>query len=176
MGSDKVLTYEEYLRGFETIGGMTESRMTSIRESFTVDKYNKMSTQYQNRYSKNLNILISRVVSFWEIWHFDFSFKPGGYSNIIPPARPMANLINIVFLMPMFLFFPIGLFYSIKKNHIYIQIICIFILSHWVLHSVVHYIPRYRIPILPFIFMVAWYGIFMLYKGIMHKCEDGLIV
>jgi len=172
MGADKILAYEEYLKEFGTIAGMTESRMASIREAFTIDKYNKMTAKFQRKYSKNINKYISRLVNFWKIWQFDFSFKPGGYANIIPPARPITNLVNIAFLTPMFLFFAVGLLYCIRKNQIYIQIICIFVLSHWLLHILVHYIPRYRLPILPLIFVVSWYGIFELSKKIFPKKEN----
>lgn len=169
IGADKIMSYEEYLKRFEATGGMTESRMVSIRKAFTVDKYNKMVTQFQRRYSRNISKYISRLISFWRIWQFDFSFSPGGDPRIVPPARPSANLFNIFFLTPMFIFFPVGLFYCIRKNQIFIQILCIFVLSHWLLHSIVHYISRYRIPLFPFIFIVAWYGLFELDKRILLK-------
>lgn len=162
MGPTEIMPYEDYLNSFAAGGGMTESRMGRIREAFTKEKYEQMVKDYERKYNKGYWRIISRLTGFWEIWQFDFSFNWGGDTRIRPPARLEANVVNILILTPMFLFFVIGVFYAFYKKAIFVQILSLFILSHWILHAYVHYIPRYRITVLPLIFLVAWYGIYQL--------------
>ncbi|MFW6046629.1 MAG: ArnT family glycosyltransferase [Candidatus Woesearchaeota archaeon] len=174
---DKLLSYEECLDRFENISGMTASRMENIRKNFTKEKYHQMVKNYKNKYDNSYAKYISRLTGFWEIWEFDFSFGFGGDTRISPPARKKANLVNIVVLTPMFLFFIIGLFYAFYRNNIFFQFLVYFVISHWLLHALVHYISRYRITVLPLIFIIAWYGIYQLaeHTGILNKAEKVML-
>ena len=164
MTPDKIYTYEEYMKRFESISGMTESRMKRIREGFTNDKYRRMVKNYKEKYDNTYSIYLSRLKGFWDIWQFDFSFGYGGDTRISPPDRLVANLVNIVFLLPMFVFFAFGVYYAFLKKQFYLQLLILIVLAHWVLHAMVHYISRYRITVLPLIFLVAWYGLYELFR------------
>jgi hypothetical protein len=165
MQQNVILSYDQYLEGFKNISGMTESRMTGIRERFTEEKYVQMVREYENKYNGGYRKVISRLAGFWRIWQFDFSFKYGGDTRIVPPARLSANIINILFLTPMFLFFIAGVVYGFYNKAVFIQMVSIFILSHWILHGYIHYISRYRVTVLPLIFLVGWYGIYRVFQS-----------
>lgn len=173
MMPDELFSYEEQLEKIENWTGMTDSRMENIRKNFTREKYRQMVENYKNKYDDSYAKYVSRLTGFWEIWQYDISFGFGGDTRISPPPRKIANLGNIVVLTPMFLFFILGLFYSFYRNNIFFQFLVYFVISHWLLHALVHYISRYRITVLPLIFIIAWYGIYQLaeHTGILNKAE-----
>jgi 4-amino-4-deoxy-L-arabinose transferase-like glycosyltransferase len=164
IGYTEIKSYEEQLEQFENRSGMTVARLESIKKDFTERKYLDMVSEYKQKNSRPYYKYLSRLKGFWNIWQFDFSWNYGDDTRIIPPARKSANLLNITFLTPMFLFFAVGVFYAVIKRQVFIQMLSIFVFSHWILHILVHYISRYRITILPTIFFIAWYGIYELSK------------
>jgi len=167
--ANEFFSYEEYLERFEDISGMTSSRMDNIKGLFTKEKYQQMINAYEKKYSKPYSKYLSRLKGFWNIWQFDFSFSYGGDTRIMPPARLSANLINIIMLTPMFLFFIPGIIYSLRRKTILLQILILIVLSHWILHGFIHYITRYRITVMPLIFLISWYGIYEICKIFLTK-------
>jgi len=165
--------YQEYYQSFSKITGWSKSRVRSAEKAFTREKYTRMVEDYRSFYSKPYAKYLSRLSGFWNIWRFDFHFNYGGDTRLLPPNRPIVNLIDMVFLIPVFLLFPVGLIFGLVRKDLIIQTLSLFVLSHWILHAFVHYIPRYRKTVLPFIFMVAFYGIYQVGRLIIHKTLEG---
>lgn len=74
----------------------------------------------------------------------------------IPAMYKSTDIINfgiiVVFLTP-------GIYQAIKLKQKFILFLVVLLTAHIVLHAYTHYITRYRLTILPAIFLIALYGI-----------------
>ncbi len=167
--SERIMSYEEYLQDLDQREGWSPSRIERAKDEFSSKKYDELRSRHDWIKSRGYYKYISRLLEFWRIWRFDFSLGPGDDPRIIPPSRPLINLINILYLLPMFLFFPVGLIFSIRKREAIMVVAGSIVLMHWLLHALVHYIERYRVPVLPLLFLVSWYGLHYLITGCLNK-------
>lgn len=159
--SDKFDTYKEYKENILN-SGFSDSRIEYFKKHFNREKFEQMKTDY-NAF-EGFNKYWSRFKGFFEIYPADMRFGFGGDTRITPPPSTIRKLTTSVFLAPMFIFMTIGLFFSIKKKNYFFLCLFVTILAHILLHSYIHYIPRYRLTILPAIFMLGWYGIYNVYE------------
>ncbi len=164
--SQQVKTYNEYAEELGDRKNWSVERTEKTLSGFTQAKYNELVFKHNKVVSSLPRIIFSRLAEFWRIWQFDYSFAPGGDTRIVPPAKLSVNILNILFLLPMFMLFPAGIFYGLKQRNMMIQLMSLIILLHWFLHGIVHYTSRYRISVLPLIFFVAWYAGYCLFKDI----------
>jgi 4-amino-4-deoxy-L-arabinose transferase-like glycosyltransferase len=160
--SQETKTYEEYVQNLSERKNWSSTRTNKTLEVFTQEKYNELVSKHNKVVSSLPRKIISRLAEFWRVWQFDFSFGPGGDSRIVPPARASVNILNILFLFPMFALFPVGVYYGMKTRNMTIGFCGMMVIFHWLLHGLIHYLSRYRISVLPFIFFVAWYGLYRL--------------
>ncbi len=182
--SEKKAAYN-YVPGYDTVINLyltqylvkeyrKESR-TDIERKFTIEKYNELESSY-NSFSPSGKIL-SRARGFWEIVRLDYRFgfagdmrvtEPSFYDKFTSPLFLM-DFADLFFLGLAFLgIFP-ALYFAIKSQNHFFIILAIYILAHWILHSYVGYLPRYRITIMPAIFLLGSYGINEIYLKVKNK-------
>jgi len=157
--SDTIKTFNEYVEEIK------KTRNDETYKKFTMQKYAELVENHPNN-SNNPNFYkyFSRAIAFWEVLNFDFAWVPGIDYRINLPSSKIQILFNVLFLLPVLISFPIGTYFAFRRHDIFVQILTLFVLGHWVLHIAVHYIERYRITILPLVFLVAWYGIYQIYE------------
>lgn len=154
-------TYENYIKVLTTpISEMADHDKFIHR--FTKEKYNQMTEEYDafHGYKKYL----SRFIGFWEIVRVDFRFGFGGDTRITPPniygtTQILRMLYNLVFLGFMFVFMFYGFVRGFIKRDYFIISLFVLLVAHVFLHTLLHYIPRYRLTIVPVVFFVGWYGL-----------------
>jgi hypothetical protein len=157
---EKLTQFKSYqdLKTDLTQTGYSEFTKETVARSFTIEKYNKLKVVYEARHKSFINNAVSRALYFWKVYNFDYSNLPASDTRVEPPYSPAKNLINIVFLLPMFILMFVGIFFALKNKEIFFQLLTILIFAHILLHSVIHYIPRYRLTIIPVIFLLGCYG------------------
>jgi hypothetical protein len=155
--SSKFKSYEAYKTGIMN-SGFNEARKQYFKNHFTLEKFEKMKANYDA--FEGFNQYWSRFLGFFEIYNSDFRFGFGGDIRITPPPSKIRKYTDLLLLAPMFVFMLVGLFFSVKKKDYFFIFIFLTILAHVLLHTYVHYIPRYRVTIIPAIFMMGWYGIY----------------
>lgn len=145
--------------GFASIGAPS-----NYIHLFTEEKYEKMKENY-NAFN-GLNKYVSRLKGFFEIIRTDFRFGFGGDTRITPPnvlgTVPILHMIfTLTFLGSMFLFMVPGIIFAFKKNNRFYISLLVLVTAHILLHSFVGIDPwlRYRVPIIPGIFLLGWYGL-----------------
>lgn len=131
---------------------------------FTPDKYEEMKKEY-NAFD-GFQKYWSRTKGFFEIIRTDFRFGFGGDTRITPPNVQgklvvIHTLFNLVFLESMFILMLPGIFFAFKRNQPFFISLALLLAAHVILHSIVHLDPwlRYRVPIVPVIFLLGWYGV-----------------
>lgn len=182
--TDKRAAYD-YVPGYDTVINLymtqyltkeyRKETKAEIKRKFNIDKYQELKTSY-NSFS-SLGKILSRAKGFWEIVRFDYRFGFAGDMRVMEPSfydkftSPLflMDFADLFFLGLAFLGIIPALFFAIKnKNHFFI-ILGIYILAHWILHSYVGYLPRYRITIMPAIFLLGSYGLNEIYLKIQNK-------
>lgn len=136
-----------------------------IESKFTIQKYNELKPNY-TAFGK-WNEFKSRAWGFFEVARTDYRFGFAGDMRVAEPSfydKPTSPLFwfDFVDLFVLGLAFlgliPAGYFAYLRGNK-FIQILFAYLLAHWLLHSYVGYLPRYRITIMPVIFLIGVYGI-----------------
>ena len=127
-------------------------------ENFSEDKYNLMKKDYHA--FSGINKYMSRLTGFWEIYNRDFRFGFGGDTRITPPPGRIRKITDLLFLLPMFVFMIPGALFSLRNKNLFMMIVSVLILSHLFLHTLIAYMPRYRLTIVPLFFMLGGYGFF----------------
>ncbi|MCX6148532.1 MAG: glycosyltransferase family 39 protein [Candidatus Kapabacteria bacterium] len=182
--SEKKAAYD-YVPGYDTVINLymtqyltkeyRKETKAEIERKFNIDKYQELKSSY-TAFSPSGKIL-SRAKGFWEIVRFDYRFGFAGDMRVMEPSfydkftSPLflMDFADLFFLGLAFLGILPALFFAIKnKNHFFL-ILGIYILAHWILHSYVGYLPRYRITIMPVIFLLGSYGINEIYIKIKNK-------
>ena len=68
----------------------------------------------------------------------------------------------------MFFFMFFGIMYIFKRKNLFYGALFVLFLAHLFLHTYVCYIDRYRVTIIPIIFLLGWYGINELFQTIVQ--------
>jgi len=155
--------YESYIKRFKSRNSDPQE-LQYILNKFTEKKYNELKEQY---YSNQVaRVYWVRLIAFWETIRLNFELAPDGGNRIRPPHSKERNITKGILLLPMFIFGIVGFMWAIKEKNHFIIILSLFILAHWLLHTYFHYNPRYRLTVIPIIFLIGWYGITNIYGKI----------
>lgn len=118
--------------------------------------------------TETLFLAVSRVFwqseRFWRICRFKGGPDPalGGLFN--KKWALIHNLASIIFLGSLLPFFVVGLIQCVRKWYLPSFVLIFPVVTHITLHSLLHGgRPRYRLPIAPFIIIIAFYGIIYVY-------------
>lgn len=155
----KFASYQEYMDQIKN-SGFSEERVEYAKKHFTREKFEEMKANY-NAF-EGFNKYWSRFKGFFEIYPKDFRFGFGGDVRIWPPPSTIRKITLSVLLAPMFVFMLVGIFFAFRKKDYFFISLAVFLASHIALHTYIHYIVRYRVTIIPVIFILGWYGIYML--------------
>jgi len=154
---NRFYSYEECLNNIK-INRYNKHSKDKALAFLTSEKYQELKDKYEWR-KKGINRYYSRFWGFLQVIQTKPILMYGIDARIIPPASILRNITEVIILLPMMLLFPLGLYRAFKNRNILMIISGIFVLCHWGIHTIIHYNPRYRLVIIPLIFMVAFYGL-----------------
>ncbi len=136
-----------------------KEKREDFTQKFTIDKYNNLKESYIGFGKKDA--IISRAKGFFEVYRSDYRFGFAGDMRIEAPSFYdkgilwAFDLFDLVLLGGAFLLSLISIVNNlIKRNH-FGNILTFIIISHCILHSLINYLPRYRITVIPAIFLLA---------------------
>lgn len=127
--------------------------------AFTTEKYNNLVKNINYQESKYW----TRFKRYFTLYYKDFEISPNDYRLFAPTGIP-SKLIQLFILFPLLLFSFLGIIIAIKKKDGLILLLGLLFFSHLLLHVVIHFIPRYRLTILPVLVIISSYSITHLLK------------
>jgi len=144
-------------------------------KKFTEQKFNSMIKEVQNYGPKERKI--DYFLGFFEVYRSDFRFHYGTFSRIELPSfydSPKSPLFwfdfaDLFILGTSFIFCLVGIYFGIRQSNYFILFLAALVLNHNIIHVIAGYMPRYRITILPAVFIVAIFGAWELIKIIKQK-------
>lgn len=149
----KPWSYKEYIESFKKIRGETKN----YEKDFTPEQYRAITANYEP--DNKLKIYLSRIKLFWSPFILNYRFvSPNDVRIMLPSTRPQL-IVGILFLLPVMIFSITGMIYSARKKNLFIMLLSVLLVSHILLHVITHSITRYRLTILPVMFILACYGI-----------------
>ncbi len=143
-------------------------------ENGTLDKsvYDRIMKK-DNYYNKHKLIgRIAKAGAFWKFCSFDYFMMPlVNKKSIRVPWSLQHNLDGILHIGILIPFFIIGVFFSFKtKNYFFIMLV-IMLIGHTFLHVFTYVQERYRLIIIPYYFIIGFYGLF----NIIHLFQNKFI-
>jgi len=174
-GYSEKKAYYGYVPGYDTVINLYMTQYLTkqfrkesreyIESKFTLQKYNELKDNYKS-FGKWKEFK-SRAWGFFEVIRIDYRFGFAGDMRIAEPSfydKPTSplflfDLVDFALLGLAFLGFIPAIYFSYLRANIFIQILLLYLIAHWLLHSYVGYLPRYRITIMPVIFLIGSYGI-----------------
>jgi len=157
-------TYEESLN---IIKRTDFAKSDEAEELYTKELHQKLKQDYES--TKPIDKYLDRVKNFFKIGNFRVRYQGAGSPRIILPSSIQKNMADVLILLPVFLLFLPGVIFAIINKSYFFNIISLLVMSHFLMHIVVHFIQRYRIPILPLIFIISAYGLLQTYEYINYK-------
>ena len=149
---NKPLDYYSYVEILKRDYGENSKTRSSI--SFTTAKYDELVKEF----NYNENLYFNRLKRYFKLYEKDFSFlSPNDFRLVVPSLLPY-RLIQILILLPLFVFTFIGSIIAIFKKNYIVILLSLFFISHITLHVLIHYIDRYRLTVLPVLLIISAYG------------------
>jgi len=160
-------SYDQYYKSL-TKNDLLHANNEYYIHLFTPQKLEEM--KLKNTFNQKYPF-ITRAIGFFEIVRFDFRFGYGNDTRISPPniygpKQLIRTIYNLIFLGSMLLLMFPGIYYSIRQRNMFMKIIAVYIFTHIIIHSWAHYIERYRLTIVPLIFIIGWYGLIQLINNL----------
>lgn len=126
-----------------------------------VDRADLFNKQYsiKEKIGFKLNAVPFQFLDFWRFARFSGEYRPFPdvrYEKQWSDAHNISLTIQFGLLLPMFLY---GLKQLLEKKNNYLLMLILPILTLNIIHVIQHAKPRYRIPIEPLIFLIAFFGI-----------------
>ena len=151
---------EDYLRSLYK-SNLSLTKIKELEKLITVEYIQELRRRIpQNK----IKIYLYRFYDYWRFARFKIGIGVGTDVRFRFPwglSKSINNIIHIGLLLP-FIF--IGVYKIFKK----LQLIHLFFISifiyHLLFHIIVHYLYRYRITILPVLFLIGWSGISYIFK------------
>lgn len=157
-------SYKEYIESFKKTRGETKN----YEKDFTPEKYRAIIAKCDA--DRKLQTYLARIKLFWSPFILNYRFVDPSDFRIIMPSTGPKLVVGIFFLLPIMIFSILGMIFSVRKKNLFMMLLSILLTSHILLHTITHFIPRYRLTILPVIFILACYGISIVFpKLIIHK-------
>jgi hypothetical protein len=159
---DKPYNYQDYincLRSFNTIE--TQNKRIS---AFTTEKYNELI----KKHDKQENIRLYRLREYFSLYNTDFQFIAPNDYRLNAPATSQHKLVQLFILLPIFIFSLVGFIIALRKKEVIIIMLAGLFFSHLLLHTMIHYIERYRLTILTVLVIIASYGFVNLISNRLH--------
>ena len=147
------LSYEKALEFLKT-GSLALGKQTA--QAFTYEHYSALRKQYES--TTRFDVYADRIKNFFRVGNLHLRYMNAGDPRLVAPSSFKKIVVDIGILLPVFLFSCIGAYFSVKNKDIFMQAILALIFAHVALHTIVHFIERYRIAILPLFFILAAYG------------------
>lgn len=143
-------------------GGVVFGGSKYYIKKFTPEKYETLKNSYRN--NEGWRKYTSRLLGFFEIFRTDFQLGFGGNTRrILPPTIYGPNqiaymLYEMIYLLPMFLLLIPAVFFGLRDRNMFSIILFLLFISHVFVHTLVHYYYRYRVTIVPVLFLLGFYG------------------
>lgn len=125
--------------------------------------------------TETLSLAVSRVFwrfeRFWRICRFKGGPDPALRGRLNKKWALIHNLASIIFLGSLLPFFLVGLMQCVRKWYLPSFVLIFPVVAHTTLHVLGGGRPRYRLPIAPFIIIIAFYGMIYVYN-LLRKFVD----
>ena len=159
---------EDYVKDLAE-SGLSSSKKKEIERLLT-DEYIQ---ELRSRIPQNkIKIYLHRFHDYWRFAQLKIGVGAGNDVRFRFPwslSKNLNNIIHIGFLLPFIL---TGIYLIFKKRQLLQLLILCLLAYHMLFHIVVHYLYRYRYPILPILFLVGWYGVDTIAHGIFKEMGD----
>lgn len=122
-------------------------------------------------YSKHKLIgMLVKAYEFWRPCNFSYFMMPLSYKKSIrDPWSFQHNLDGILHIGILFPFFVIGVIYSFKRKNWFLIMLFVMLAGHTLMHALTYVQERYRLIILPYYFIISFFGLFNLLYYLRNK-------
>ncbi len=161
----KPLSYIEYLNEIQ-------ANEKFNKESFTKEKYQKLIVGISEN---KKSIILENFLNYFSIYNNEFRFVNSSDYRLVYPSGKVKKYTQIVFLIPLMLMSLVASLIAVYKKNYYVILLMAFFVTHVLLFSFWGFIERYRITIIPIIFILGAYGMVEVYKLIVKnkKLQNG---
>ena len=141
-------------------------------ENGTLDKsvYERIMKKDDYYNSHKLIGRLAKAGAFWKVYSFDYFMMPCvNRKSISDPWSLQHNLdgiLHIGILIPSFI---IGIFYSVKTKNYFLIMLAIMLVGHTTIHALTYVQERYRLIVMPYYFIISFYGLFNLINLLQNK-------
>ena len=142
-----VKSYEEYSQQLINSGYPASKLMTKEKYLLVLN-------------NNNGKIYTERLLRYFTLYERDYNQLYSNSYTILPPSSLPFCVIQLVILLPLFLFSLAGAIIAFVKKDKFIILLVMFSISHICLHILINYIDRYRLSILPVLILLAAFGIY----------------
>lgn len=149
----KPWSYAEYIESFKK----TRGEDNNYEDEFTIELYEAIIAK--NDPDSKIKLYLSEFRLFWTPFILNYRFVNTTDVRIMMPSTKPQLIVGVFFLLPVMVFSIVGVFLSIIKKNPFMVLLSILLCSHILLHLLTQFIPRYRLTILPVMFILACYSI-----------------
>jgi len=145
---------DDYLRSLDA-SGLSKSRKNEIAERLTNGYLKELRSRIPQ---SRIRMFLHRFLDYWRFMHFGIGTGTGNDVRLrFPWSLPMnlSNIVHLGFLLP---FLAVGVYLILRRREVSRLLALGLLLYHMSFHIIVHYLYRYRFPILPVIFLIGWFG------------------
>lgn len=154
------LSYEDYLND-------NASNENFKMKSFTKERYLDLIDGVKNN---NKSIVYENFVNYFTLYNNEFRFVNSKDFRLVSPSGMAKKYTQIIFLIPMIIMSGIAFIIAIRRKNYYLILLMAFFITHVLLFSFWGFIERYRLTIIPVLFILGSYGVIEFYKIIAkHK-------
>lgn len=155
VGGEKIIQLKSYIE-YKSEIEVQKGRQAST--NFTLDNYKHIVGVYNSE--NKIMIYMYRLRNFFIPFYLNYSIMGPNDARLIYPSKKIVILNSVLNLIPILLLALCGFIYAVKKKNTILIILGLFYISHIILHVMVHFVDRYRLPILPVVYILASYTIF----------------
>jgi|GEM_PF-2788963 len=160
--------YEERIEYLEKLSGtgLSPSTKSRLEEELTDDYIQALRSRVP---STQIQVFAHRFLDYWRFARFRTGVAAENdlrYRFPWPLSKNINNIIHIGFLLP---FIVVGFCLSLMTRMPSHILLLSFFIYHLFFHVLVQYLYRYRLPILPILFLFGWYGVYNVTRKLLQK-------
>jgi hypothetical protein len=119
--------------------------------------------------NKGVGILV-KTFEFWRPFNFGYFMMPlVSRKSIRKPWSLQHNLDGILHIGILFPFFLVGVFQIFRIRNLFLIMLTVMIAGHTIMHVLTYVQERYRLIIIPYFFIIGFYGLFYMINYFRNK-------
>jgi len=166
--------YQKTLHHWAGTKGEIRSKANLLKriKDGTLDKnvYDRLMKRDEYYFEHKFIGRIAKAAEFWRFYNFDYYMPPLIYrKSIRGPWSLQHNLDGILHIGILLPFFVIGVVYSFKRKNWFLIMLFVMLAGHTLMHALTYVQERYRLIILPYYFIISFFGLFNLLHYLRNK-------